>query len=102
MTPVQRAILVAEILEGRIVLQDLTAKSLAALVGVSPSSVHAALKCTQDERVDVLCGKRPLQSPPAPAVTVDGNGWSPGGDAFFEALDLEVETPEQRSPINSN
>ena len=76
MTPVQRAILVAEIVEGRIVLQDLTAKSLAALVGVSPSSVHAALKCSPEERVDVLCGQRPLQ-PPArrPVVTVEEDGW---------------------------
>jgi hypothetical protein len=87
MTPVQRAILVAEILEGRIVLQDLTAKSLAALVGVSPSSVHAALKCSPEERVDVLCGQRPLQSPPAPVVTVEEDGWRTNIQRFEALLD---------------
>ena len=102
MTPVQRAILVAEILEGRIVLQDLTAKSLAVLVGVSPSSVHAALRCSPEERVDVLCGQRPLQPSSRKAVvTVEEDGWwATTSDPFTAAV--EAELSEQRSPINSN
>jgi hypothetical protein len=75
MTPVQRAVLAVEILEGRVIVQALTVKTVATLVGTSLSSVYAALRCTPDRRVEVVCGRRPLQPTRAPVVTVEEDGW---------------------------
>jgi hypothetical protein len=60
MSAPQRAVLAAEILNGRIILTDLTAKAVAALVDVNQSYVNAALRCTPEQRLAVASGKRPL------------------------------------------
>jgi hypothetical protein len=62
-----RAIFGAEIYDGNVIVQNLTAKSIAALVGVSVASLFAAM------RLDVKRGLRPLILPrqPAPPVPVE-------------------------------
>jgi hypothetical protein len=69
----ERAVLGAEILDGSAKLQDLTAKSVAALVGVSVASLGAAARATPEERERIKSGERPLIRPqpalPAPPVT---------------------------------
>jgi hypothetical protein len=97
MSAPQRAILAAEILDGRIVLTELTAKSVAALTGASLSSVYAALHCTDDQRAAVFAGDRPLQQaqPRPQAAAEDEVDWWCTAIQRLEALD-------QRAPINSN
>ena len=58
-----RAVLAADIVDGRIILQGLTAKSIAALVGVSVGCVDRALRLTPDQREQVRRGDRPLVVP---------------------------------------
>lgn len=60
MTPPQRAVLAAEIIDGRIVLQGLTAKSIAAIVGANSSYVYHPLRATPEQREQVRRGERPL------------------------------------------
>jgi hypothetical protein len=77
MTPVERAVLAAEILEGKVALVDVMAKTVAVLCGVSTTYVAGAAKLSQAERVEVLAGQRSLLEPnqprprhraPAPAI----------------------------------
>jgi hypothetical protein len=63
MSPTERAILGAELVEGRIVLEPPTAKTVGGLVGVNQSYVFAALKLTPAQRGAVLAGERPLIEP---------------------------------------
>jgi len=58
-----RACLVADIADGRVVLQGLTIKAIAALAGVNLSYVHVALNLTPEQRTEVRRGARPLISP---------------------------------------
>jgi hypothetical protein len=60
MSAAERAVLAAEIVDGRIVLQGLTVKAIAALVGACPAYVHRALNLTSAQRGAVLAGERPL------------------------------------------
>jgi hypothetical protein len=70
MSPIERAILGAELVEGRIVLEPPTAKAAAALVHVGAGYLFAALKLSPEQRSAVLAGERPLIEPhrctPAP------------------------------------
>ncbi|PWT93559.1 MAG: hypothetical protein C5B56_00550 [Proteobacteria bacterium] len=63
MSPVERAILGAELVEGRRVLEPPTAKTAAALVHVGHAYLFAALRLTPDQRSAVLAGERPLVEP---------------------------------------
>jgi hypothetical protein len=58
-----RAALAAEIVEGSVTLSDLSARQLAAVVGVSVAYVAAALKLTPAQRDAVRRGQRPLVEP---------------------------------------
>ena len=60
MTPVERAVLAADIIDGKVVLQGLTAKSVAHLVGTNQSYMFAALRATPVQRAAILAGTRPL------------------------------------------
>jgi hypothetical protein len=102
MSAPQRAILAAEILDGRIVLTELTAKSVAALTGTSLSSVYAALRCSDEQRAAVFAGDRPLQSRPRPQAADGINWWKPNDDEIVAAIQRLEALTEQRSPINSN
>jgi hypothetical protein len=70
MSPAERAILGAELVDGRVVLEPPTAKTVGALVGVNQGYVYAALKLSPAQRGAVLAGERPLIEPrrcaPAP------------------------------------
>jgi hypothetical protein len=70
MAPVEKAVLAADILDGKVILQGLTAKSVAQLVGANASYMYAAAKLTPEQRLEVRAGKRPLLQPrrctPAP------------------------------------
>jgi hypothetical protein len=58
--PIERAILGAELVEGRVVLEPPTARAACTLVGVSYGYVLAALKLSPEQRNAVLAGERPL------------------------------------------
>jgi hypothetical protein len=59
----ERAVLAAEIVDGRLVLRGLTIKAIAALVGTCPAYVHRALRLTPEQRAEVCRGERPLVLP---------------------------------------
>ena len=56
----ERACLAADIIDGRVVLQGLTAKGIAALCGVNLAYVNAALNLTPEQRCEASRGARPL------------------------------------------
>jgi hypothetical protein len=69
----ERAVLGAEILRGDVKLVCLTARSIAALVGVSVASLGAAWRATPEQRQQIKNGKRPLvpshpRTSPVPAA----------------------------------
>jgi hypothetical protein len=75
MSAAERACLAADIVDGRVVLQGLTVKAIAALVGVNVGYVDRALRLTPEQRAEVCRGDRPLVLPrtPAPASHIDWN-----------------------------
>jgi hypothetical protein len=60
MPPAARAILAADILDGRVVLVGLTRKTVTALCGADPGYVAAALRTTPEQRVAIVRGHRSL------------------------------------------
>jgi hypothetical protein len=93
MNTAQRAVLAAEIIDGRIALMKLTAKTVAAIVGVSQSSVNAALRYPPEQRAAIAAGDRPLVQrrprPVSPAI----DWWRLNDDALLAAIDeLELST----------
>ena len=78
----ERAVLAADIVDGRTVLQGLTVKAIAALVGVNVGYVDCALRLTPQQRAEVCRGDRPLVPPRTrkPAPPVD---WNAIGDAML-------------------
>src|SRR5262249_14543651 len=75
MSAAERACLAADIIDGRVILQGLTAKAVAALAGVSVGSVDRALRLTPEHRAEVCRGDRPLVQPRAraPVSPIDWN-----------------------------
>ena len=69
MSPAARAVLAANVLDGRVVIVGLTRKTVTALCGSSPNYVSAALRTTPEQRAAIVRGERPLirPRPPAPA-----------------------------------
>jgi len=65
MSAAERACLAADIIDGRVILQGLTAKAIAALVGVNVGYVDRALRLTPEQRAEVCRGDRPLVAPRA-------------------------------------
>jgi len=63
MTAVERAVLAAEIIDGRVILQGLTTRTVADLTGSNLAYVHAALSLSVNEREQVLNGTRSLIEP---------------------------------------
>jgi len=74
MSPVERAILGAELVEGRVVLEPPTAKTVAGLVGINQGYVFAALRLSPEQRGAVLAGERPLM-PPRHCTSIPAMGW---------------------------
>jgi hypothetical protein len=75
MSAPERAVLAADIIDGRVLLQGLTAKSIATIVGVNQNYLFAALRATPEQRTAIKNGMRPLIQPqpdvmPAP-TTID-------------------------------
>jgi len=68
MSAAERACLAADIVDGRIVLQGLTVKAIAALVGVNVGYVDRALRLTPEQRAEVCRGDRPLAAPRPPCA----------------------------------
>jgi hypothetical protein len=105
MTPPQRAILAAEIIDGRIVLVGLTTKSIAAIAGVSQPYVNAALRTTPEQRAAIARGDRPLvtQSRTHKAAAID---WSTIDDDTSSRLSVTSAwtarcRPRSRSSVAS-
>ena len=67
LSPTERALLGADILDGRVIVSGLTAKSVAVLVGVSASYLSAAARATPGQRAEIRDG-RPLILPTARAL----------------------------------
>src|SRR5262245_2378698 len=86
MRAAERACLAADIVDGRVALQGLTTKAIAALVGVSVGYVDRALRLTPEQRVEVSRGARPL--PPAQKHTNDRSiNWNAvDDDVLVEAI----------------
>jgi hypothetical protein len=84
MSAAERACLGADIVDGRVVLQGLTVKFIAALVGTSVDYVDRALRLTPAQRQEVCNGNRPLVPPrPRPRTGCWGRDidWEAVGDA---------------------
>jgi hypothetical protein len=60
MSAAERACVAADIVDGRVVLQGLTVKAIAALVGVNVGYVDRALRLAPEQRAEVSRGARPL------------------------------------------
>jgi len=71
MSAAKRACLAADIVDGRVVLQGLTIRAIATLVGVNLDYVHRALRLTPEQREQVRRGDRPLVLPRTPASHID-------------------------------
>lgn len=85
MTAPQKACLVADVLDGKIILTALTAKSIATIVGANFSYVHHALRLSSEAREQVKRGLRPLapvQRRPSP--TPAAINWDVVDDATIE------------------
>jgi len=72
MSAPERACLAADIVDGRVILQGLTVKAIAALVGVNMGYVDRALRLTPEQREQVRRGDRPLVAPQPYAPTDAG------------------------------
>jgi hypothetical protein len=64
MPAAERACLAADIVDGRVILQGLTAKSVASLCGVNMAYVNVALNLAPEQREEVRRGRRSLVPPP--------------------------------------
>jgi hypothetical protein len=71
----QRAILAAEIIDGRIVLMGLTAKAVTTIVGANQAYVNAALRLTPEQRLAVASGDRSLTRPRARPRAAMADDW---------------------------
>src|SRR5262245_24269487 len=77
----ERAILAADIIDGRVILQGLTAKSIGGLCGVNVGYVDQALRLTPEQREQVKRGDRPLLRPrPRPSKRAAPIDWEAIGD----------------------
>jgi len=91
MSAAERAVLAADIVDGRIVLQDLTTKAVAALVGVNLGYVDHALRLTPEQREQVKRGDRPLVRPrPRPSKRAAPIDWEAIGDEMLAAAIRQV------------
>jgi hypothetical protein len=70
MSPSDRAILAADILDGNVVIMGLTRRTVTAMCGATSAYVDAALRCTPEQRAAIARGERRLILPrsraPAP------------------------------------
>jgi hypothetical protein len=89
MTPSQRAVLAADIIDGRLVVMGLTRKVVTTLCGANPNYVDHALRLAPAQRQAVHDGERPLVAPRARprAGCWGGNGapidWAAVGDEML-------------------
>jgi hypothetical protein len=86
MSTAERAVLAADIVDGRIILQGLTIKAVAALAGASVDYVHHALRLTPEQREQVRRGDRPLVAPRACASAAKIDWEKIGDDMLVEAI----------------
>jgi hypothetical protein len=86
MSPPERAVLGADILDGRVVLQGLTAKTIAEIVGVNQSYLFAAARATPEQRMAIARGSRPVILPPALPAPIDWRNVD--DDVLVEAVRL--------------
>jgi len=89
MSAAERACLAADIIDGRVILQGLTAKSIAGLVGVNLGYVDRALQLTPEQRAEVCRGDRPLVAPrPRTSAPID---WTKIDDATLVEAVRRIE-----------
>jgi hypothetical protein len=97
MSAAERACLAADIVDGRVVLQGLTVKAIAALVGVNQGYVDRALRLTPEQREQVRHGDRPLVSP-RPCADFDALRAAAAAPIDWEAIgDEMLVEPSARS-----
>jgi hypothetical protein len=75
MSASERACFAADVVDGKVVLTALTAKSVAAMTGTNASYLYAALRLSPEQRQEVRRGIRPLipLQRGAPARATDWN-----------------------------
>jgi hypothetical protein len=79
MTASQKAVVAADIIDGRLMVMGLTRKAVTSLCGSSPNYVSAALRCTPEQRAAIVRGERPLIRPrPRTSAPID---WAKIDDA---------------------
>ena len=79
MSPSERAVMAADILDGRIVVMGLTRRIVTAMCRATPNYVDAALRCTPEQRAAIARGERPLIRPrPRATAPID---WATIDDA---------------------
>jgi len=101
MSAAERAVLAADIVNGRVVLQGLAVKAIAALVGVNVGYVDRALRLTPAQRQEVYNGDRPLVPPRAPAPARAGCWGRAGAPIDWEAIgDAELTEAIRRIGID--
>ena len=81
----QRAVLAADIIDGRLVVMGLTRKAVTSLCGASVNYVNAALRTTPEQRAAIARGERSLiRSRPRTPAAIDWN--SINNDVLVEAV----------------
>jgi hypothetical protein len=81
----QRAVLAADIIDGRLVVMGLTRKTVTSLCGASVNYVNAALRTTPEQRARIARGERSLiRSRPRTPTPIDWN--SINDDVLVEAV----------------
>jgi hypothetical protein len=92
-----RALLIADIVEGTVVLSDLSVKQLAGAVGVSVGYASAAIHLTPAEREAVRRGLRPLVQPHAPASPQERLEKIVGEIGLDRTIDLLARTERNKA-----
>jgi hypothetical protein len=82
----ERAIIGADVIDGRVPLQGLTVKLVAMAVGCSAASILRALRLTPAQREEVRRGRRPLVRQQSRALPVSEIDWSELDDAALSDI----------------
>jgi hypothetical protein len=83
-----RAVLGAAVLDGTVVVNGLTAKSIAELVGVNQSYLFAAARLSPAAREEVVAGQRSLNRSRPPATPKLDQAWS--GTDYSKQLEFTL------------
>jgi hypothetical protein len=91
MRPAERALIAADIVDGKVIVQGMTTKSVAMIVGTSIASAFAALRLSPEQREAVKRGQRPLVTSRSSAKSESvGVDWTKVDDETLTDIVWEV------------